>query len=85
MPQLENSISLYEQDILLWSEETAAKLRARDFDNLDLENLIEEIEALGISQKKELMSRLILVPRKKCSIATSGSTVSLILKVISHA
>ena len=47
-------ISLYEQDFLLWSEETAAKLRARDFENLDLENLIEEVESLGRSDRKEL-------------------------------
>lgn len=52
-------ISLYEQDILQWVEETVAKLKAHDFENLDLENLIEEVESLGISQKKELISRLI--------------------------
>ena len=50
---------LYEQDFLLWSEETAAKLRARDFENLDLENLIEEVESLGRSNRKELSSRLV--------------------------
>ena len=33
------------------------KLKARDFDNF--ENLIEEVEFLGISQKKELLIRLI--------------------------
>ncbi|MEA5488019.1 MULTISPECIES: DUF29 domain-containing protein [Pseudanabaena] len=57
MTQVVNS--LYEQDILLWVEETVAKLRAHDFENLDLDNLIEEVESLGISQKKELISRLI--------------------------
>jgi hypothetical protein len=51
--------SLYEQDFLLWSEETASKLRAGDFENLDLENLIEEVESLGRSNRKELSSRLI--------------------------
>ncbi|NET61581.1 MAG: DUF29 domain-containing protein [Symploca sp. SIO2E6] len=52
---------LYEQDILLWVEDTVAKLKARDFENLDLENLIEEVESLGISQKKELTSRLMVI------------------------
>ena len=52
-------ISLYEQDILRWVEETVTKLKAHDFENLDLTNLIEEVESLGISQKKELLSRLI--------------------------
>lgn len=54
-------LSLYEQDILLWVEDTVSKLKARDFDNLDLENLIEEVESLGISQKKELASRLMVI------------------------
>ena len=58
MIQVTKKTSLYEQDILLWSEETLTKLNARDFENLDLENLIKEIESLGISQKKELLSRL---------------------------
>ena len=53
--------SLYEQDFLLWSEETAAKLRARDFENLDLENLIEEVESLGRSDRKELLNRLVVI------------------------
>ncbi|MGK7887968.1 MAG: DUF29 domain-containing protein [Leptolyngbyaceae cyanobacterium] len=52
------SQSLYEQDFLLWSEETVAKLKAKDFENLDLENLIEEVDSLGRSQRKELSSRL---------------------------
>jgi Domain of unknown function DUF29 len=42
-----------------WTEETANLLKARDFDRLDLDNLIEEIEALGRSEKKELKSRLL--------------------------
>lgn len=54
-----SSISLYEQDFLLWLEETAAKLRAGDFAQIDLENLIEEVESLGRSQRRELSSRLI--------------------------
>ncbi|MEI6063788.1 MAG: DUF29 domain-containing protein [Pseudanabaena sp. ELA748] len=50
--------SLYESDYLLWIQETIAKLKNRDFENLDLENLIEEIEYLGRSQRKELESHL---------------------------
>jgi hypothetical protein len=53
--------SLYEQDILLWVEETVSKLKAKDFETLDLDNLIEEVESLGISQKKELINRLIVL------------------------
>lgn len=50
--------SLYDQDILLWVEDTVSKLKSRDFTHLDLDNLIEEVESLGISQRKELLSRL---------------------------
>ena len=59
MTQIANQLSLYERDILLWAEETVYKLKARDFDSLDLENLIEEIESLGIPQKKELLSQIL--------------------------
>jgi hypothetical protein len=50
--------SLYDSDFLLWTQDTVAKLKARDFDHVDLENLIEEIESLGRSDKKEIKSRL---------------------------
>jgi len=53
--------SLYEQDILLWVEDTVNKLKNHDFKNLDIDNLIEEVESLGISQKKELISRLMVL------------------------
>jgi len=53
--------TLYEKDILLWVEDTVSKLKKHDFENLDIKNLIEEVEALGISQKKELISRLMVL------------------------
>jgi hypothetical protein len=49
----------YEQDYYLWLQETAHKLRSQEWSDLDVENLIEEIESLGRSEKKELKSRLI--------------------------
>ena len=55
------ALSLYEQDILLWVEDTVAKLKAGDFQNLDLENLIEEVESVGISQRSQLLNRLIVL------------------------
>jgi hypothetical protein len=53
--------TLYEKDILLWVEDTVSKFKKHDFENLDIKNLIEEVEALGISQKKELISRLMIL------------------------
>jgi len=50
--------SSYEQDYLLWTEETVARLRNKKFDSLDVENLIEEVLDLGRSQRRELKSRL---------------------------
>jgi Domain of unknown function DUF29 len=47
---------LYEEDFYVWTEIQADLLRARRFDALDLENLIEEVEALGRAEKKEVLS-----------------------------
>ncbi|NES91702.1 DUF29 family protein, partial [Okeania sp. SIO2B9] len=38
---------LYEEDYFLWLEETIKLLNNRQLENLDYENLIEELEALG--------------------------------------
>ena len=61
MTQVIAKKSLYESDYLLWTQEIVAKLKARDFCNIDFENLIEEIEDLGRSQRKELESRLAIL------------------------
>jgi Domain of unknown function DUF29 len=57
-PAISPKTALYDRDYLEWVEDIANKLRARDFDNLDIDNLIEEIEDLGKSEKKELLNRL---------------------------
>jgi Domain of unknown function DUF29 len=51
-PAISPNTDLYDRDYLEWVEDIANKLRARDFDNLDIDNLIEEIEDLGKSEKK---------------------------------
>lgn len=42
---------LYDADFVLWTEEQAAALRARDagLNRLDYDNLAEEVESLGAS------------------------------------
>jgi len=52
------SIKLYEQDYYRWLEQTALHLRKQAFDQLDLENLIAEIEAIGRSEKRAIESNL---------------------------
>lgn len=51
-------VSLYDIDYQIWLEQTLTQLRANDFGNLDLENLIEEIESLGKSDKRSISSYL---------------------------
>ena len=50
--------TLYEIDDSLWLEETIELLKARRFDALDLENLIEELEDLGNEKKFRVASFL---------------------------
>jgi len=50
--------SKYHQDFVIWCEDTVAKLKDRDIEGLDFEALIEEIESLGLRDKRELKSRL---------------------------
>jgi Domain of unknown function DUF29 len=49
---------LYEQDFYLWIQTTADLLKQKDFTQLDLDNLIEEIELMGRSEKWALRSHL---------------------------
>jgi hypothetical protein len=56
-----NRKNLYEADYLKWIETTVEKLRVRDYSNIDWENLIEEIEDMGRSERKSLKSNLIVV------------------------
>lgn len=51
-------LATYEEDFALWSAEQAALLRAGRFDRVDLENVAEEIESLGRSDKHQIKSRL---------------------------
>lgn len=50
--------ALYDVDFFLWSQTQANLLREGKMDNLDYENLIEEIESLGRSEKRTLRSYL---------------------------
>ncbi len=52
------SKTMYEKDFALWVEDTVNKLKARNTEDLDWENLIEEIESLGARDRRELESRL---------------------------
>lgn len=53
--------NLYEQDFYLWTQITAEQLKENKFNEIDITNLIEEIESMGRSEKRELKSRLIVL------------------------
>ncbi len=59
IPPSTQPISLYDRDLDLWLEMVIVQLKAGDFQNLDVENLIEELEGLTGSNKREVESRLI--------------------------
>ncbi|TRW98989.1 DUF29 domain-containing protein [Candidatus Methylobacter oryzae] len=48
----------YDKDFYGWTQEQAALLRAGRLNDLDIENLIEEVETMGRSEKRALESRL---------------------------
>ncbi len=48
----------YDTDVVAWSEEQAALIRAGKFSALDLEHIADEVEDVGKSEKRELASRL---------------------------
>ncbi|ATW33059.1 MULTISPECIES: DUF29 domain-containing protein [Candidatus Williamhamiltonella] len=50
--------TLYDDDFYGWSQEQANLLRTKRFNELDTGNLLEEIEAMGRSERRELESRL---------------------------
>lgn len=51
--------SLYNTDYQLWLAQTVAQLQAKEFGQIDWDNLIEEIESLGKSDKRAMLSYLI--------------------------
>jgi len=55
------SNSLYESDFYTWTQEQARLLRERRFDDLDLENLVDEVASVGSSEKREIRNRLVVL------------------------
>ena len=51
----------YETDFHAWSKDQAARLRELRPNSIDWENIAEEIESLGGSQRREIRSRLVVL------------------------
>ena len=57
-----NLKQLYDRDFNLWIEKTKEAIQNRDFENMDWDNLLDEIDDMGKSEKRSLdsyMQRLI--------------------------
>ena len=52
---------LYNQDYCQWIQETVKLLKQRNFQELDLDNLIEEIQDLALNEKQTIETNLIVV------------------------
>jgi hypothetical protein len=67
---------LYELDFVRWTEEQAAALRRAKSSNLplDWENLAEEIESLGRSDRRQLRSQITRVLRHLLKLEVSPAT-----------
>jgi len=50
--------SLYEADFYAWANQQAALLRSGKLSAADIAHIAEEIESIGKSEKRELVSRL---------------------------
>jgi hypothetical protein len=50
--------SNYETDFYTWTQQQAALLKAGRLSEIDVDNIIEEIETMGRSEKREYESRL---------------------------
>jgi hypothetical protein len=70
--------SLYENDFYAWATEQATLLRKGDLSHADIENIAEEIESLGRSEKREMVSRLtvLLLHRLKWTLQPERRTPS---------
>jgi hypothetical protein len=77
---------LYEQDYYLWSQKMATLLRAKNWDDLDIENIAEEIESLGRADRNALKSnlRIILMHLLKWQYQPEKQTRSWQLTLLEH-
>lgn len=71
-------VANYEQDFLTWTQQQAEYLQKGRWAELDVKNLIEELEALGRSEQKELSSyfQVLVMHLLKCQYQTEKRTPS---------
>lgn len=53
--------TLYDSDFYAWTQEQSKLLKAHQWEQLDVENLVEELESLGRQERRELVNRLAIL------------------------
>jgi Domain of unknown function DUF29 len=66
--------NLYEDDFYVWTERQAELLRTRRFADLDLDNLIEEVEALGRAEKSKVSNNARVIMEHLLKLQYSPAT-----------
>ncbi|NCJ08617.1 DUF29 family protein [Synechococcales cyanobacterium C] len=61
IPETKSDVTQYEADFVIWVEQQAALLKQGCWGDLDVVHLIDEVEALGRSEKRALRSQVIRV------------------------
>ena len=67
---------LYDRDFYAWSREQAELLRAGKLDRADIEHIAEEIDSMGRTEKRELVSRLSVLLRGPQMALSAGQARS---------
>jgi hypothetical protein len=77
---------IYEQDFALWLAQTVQLLHDRNFSDLDIDNLVEEIETMGRSDRHRLKSNLkiVLIHLLKYKYQPEKRTNSWIYTLVEH-
>lgn len=65
---------LYDEDFYVWSEVQAELLRERHFEALDLDNLVEEVEALGRAEKSKVLTNASVIIEHLLKLQHSPAT-----------
>lgn len=60
---------LYDRDFYAWANEQAALLREGKLSQADIEHIAQEIESMGRTEKRELISRLTVL---YCTFSSGG-------------
>ena len=76
----------YEQDFFSWTVEQAALLKQRRFDLLDIAHLVGELEEMGQSEKRALVSfiEVLLMHLLKWQYEPSHRSTSWELSIVEH-